>query len=67
MMDMKTICKCMFFFGQQIPLGYEYVLMVQDKSVLYAARCNFTDNDAVYGGAIFVWVSTTNQLPDKFY
>ena len=40
--------------------------MVQYESILDVTLCNFTDNNAAYGGAIFAWVSTANQLPDIF-
>ena len=65
-MDTRVIRKRIFFFEQHIPLDYGYVLMVQDESIFDATWCNFTGNNATYGGAIFAWVSTANQLPDKF-
>ena len=53
-------------FAQHSSLDCGFVLMIQDESTIDVTRCNFTDNNAKYGGAIFVWVSATNQLPYTF-
>ena len=53
-------------FEQDILLDYEYVCMVQEKSVLNGTRCKFTSNNAVTGGAIFVLVRKANQWSGKF-
>ena len=58
--NMRVICNRVFFFEWHIPLDYGFVFMMQDKSILNATRCNITNNNATNGGAIYVWVSTTN-------
>lgn len=62
---MRIICKCILFCDWDIILDCGDVCMIQENSTLDASQCKFTNNNATSAGAIYVWVSTTNQLSEK--